>query len=937
MSLGSSLGLGIVLQGKDEMTPSLRSVGSSLSSLGQTAEQAGGRVTSSMQKMGAAIDAEATHRLGEWVEGKKQFFDEASKKAIGFGKSIAEVSTLLDESAFPAAKMRQIVMDLTSQYGGNSEDQARGLYQTISAGIGDVNKATDLMNVANRLSVAGLTTTTEAVDVLTNSVNTYAKSGLTAQQASDAIMKTVAAGKTTAGELAHFLGLVAPNAAVAGISLQDLLATLGTITVQGIRTRIAVTDIQTALSNVVHPSKEAKDEARRLGIEFSSAAIRAKGFPAFLNSITTNAKFTDDTMGKLFGSVQGSVAMNVLATNKGKVFSDMVKELGNSAGATATAFKKMEATEWFYGRQKGGIAEVLGIQAGEALEPMRKVTRQLGDMVFGFWQSLPEGARAWIIRAGYAATATLGLAVSVMVLKTAFVVLGSTIKGTLLIAAPVAAAVAGIGLMIAAMKVLGDHGDKTSASFMNLGSKIKLGIQGVAQLFSQGGFSGAILTELDKAENQGVKRFAIEVWATLKRVELFFREARSSFKTAVEPLRPVFDSLYVSLGKLGVALGLIKENDPAKNVTSWQQWGEAGRAVGKAMAVVTEAIAKGLTTAIEVITPLINGFRVWWAELEKITKQTAGNISGIARDMDRLQGVTASTTDKTKEFNTEWLTLGNVVSVVVGGAVEGTTILWNVMARGFAVASGYIRGLMMTFNELANVLGGLGEMVSGVFSGNWSKAFEGMKRVALGVFANVAQVALGFAKMFAYILDNLISLADRVTGGRASKLIGGPLNAVKTIEGLQVSVDESLAGAMGIKGPRGLKYLRGAREAEPTAPGEEPMTPQREAAANIARLRAAREAAEDARRLIARGSSTHQAAEQARSMVAQGLRPMSLPADAWNMQAEASRPAPRTGDITRIINLQVDGRTLASVVDAEHRDNAITGWHGMVPAEDGGY
>ena len=63
------------------------------------------------------------------------------------------------------------------------------------------------------------------------------------------------------------------------------------------------------------------------------------------------------------------------------------------------------------------------------------------------------------------------------------------------------------GFVVAFQKNLGGIGDFAR----RIGERVTLFFNGIKQLFEQGGFSGAVRDELNRAENQGLKQFLIRI------------------------------------------------------------------------------------------------------------------------------------------------------------------------------------------------------------------------------------------------------------------------------------------------------------------------------------------------------------------------------------------------------------------------------------------
>jgi TP901 family phage tail tape measure protein len=325
-----------------------------------------------------------------------------------YEKSIAEVSTLVDSTILGNEKLIEITEQAALAFGGKAKSQAEALYQTISAGASDAAKATAVLNAANRLAIGGVTDVETAVDGLTTVLNAYSMDMVKdAVPASDSFFVAVRAGKTTVGELSKAIGKVAPLAAAMGLSLDETNAAIATLTTQGIDTRFAVSGLKAAFSNILKPTKEAQDAAEALGIDFSIAALKAKGFKQFLADVTQTTGLTSAELAKLqkqsggnaevfqqlieasggnitamstmFGSIEGINAILALSANEGAKFTEILAQMENKTGATEAAFAKMEDTQ----------AHAFGIMKAQ----FDKSTRALGQ---GFMPAVNDALKSVI-------------------------------------------------------------------------------------------------------------------------------------------------------------------------------------------------------------------------------------------------------------------------------------------------------------------------------------------------------------------------------------------------------------------------------------------------------------------------------------------------------------------------------------------------------------
>ena len=289
----------------------------------------------------------------------------AVKSAAKFEAAMAEVSTLLDDTS-GLEKTADAVKGLAVQFGQMPVDQAKALYQIISAGASTAADQMEQLTAANKLAVGGVTDVTTAADGLTTVLNAYAGSGMSAQEVSDILFTTMKAGKTTIGELSQGIGNVATIAAQTGVTFDQLGAAVGTLTKAGINTSQAMDSLRGVLSAVLKQSDQSVKMAKELGVEFNVTALEAKGLHGFLADIAATGA-TSEQLSKLFGRVEGLNAVMALGSQGGAEFTRQLESMAGAAGATDTAVAKMMESVDFKAKQAAAAFEVLRIEMGKEL------------------------------------------------------------------------------------------------------------------------------------------------------------------------------------------------------------------------------------------------------------------------------------------------------------------------------------------------------------------------------------------------------------------------------------------------------------------------------------------------------------------------------------------------------------------------------------------
>lgn len=331
----------------------------------------------------------------------------ATRDASQFRTALAEVSTLLDDTS-QMDGLEKSVRRLAQEYGGDVIVNTKAMYQVISAGATDSAQAVEILTAANRLAVGGVTDVAIAADGLTSILNAYGEEAGGSANVSDALFVAMKGGKTTIGELAGSIGQVAPLAAQSGVAIDQLLASVATLTKGGISTSEAMTQVRSVLTAVLKPSKAAQDMAANLGIEFDTASIKSRGFAGWLEHVREKAGGSEDAMAQLFGSVEGLSGVLTLTGKGAESFSGILADMANKAGATDTAVDKMMDTPERRALRWQQTMKDLRISLGDAVTAFAPLLDVLGDLVRRF-NELDPTTRTIAVSLGAAALAAAPL------------------------------------------------------------------------------------------------------------------------------------------------------------------------------------------------------------------------------------------------------------------------------------------------------------------------------------------------------------------------------------------------------------------------------------------------------------------------------------------------------------------------------------------------
>lgn len=303
------------------------------------------KVLGSMSSTAASLGKLMLTGLGFFVAIKAVTgFTKAIGDSIGMAadleKSMANVATLVDTATVNMDELTDSVLEMTSEVLKSSEDLSAGLYQVFSAGVTDSAEAMEVLRVSAIAATAGLSDTRTSVDAITTILNAYGLEVDKAIDVSDLLFQTVKLGKTTFSELAVAIGTVISSASSVGIELDELFATLATLTKGGIDTRTATVALRATFLQLLKPSEEAKKKAKELRLEWNVQALQAKGLIRFLGELREKTKGNTEDITALVPNVR---ALNGVLAAIGKQWDELIRvqeEFEDRTGSTQEAFGK---------------------------------------------------------------------------------------------------------------------------------------------------------------------------------------------------------------------------------------------------------------------------------------------------------------------------------------------------------------------------------------------------------------------------------------------------------------------------------------------------------------------------------------------------------------------------------------------------------------------
>jgi hypothetical protein len=413
---------------------------------------------------------------------------------------------------------------------------AGAAYEVQSAGFSKTADTVKILDASLKGSVGGFSNVTTVSKATISVLNAY---GLSADQAAATVDKFTAvqqSGLITVDQYASQISRIAPIAAAAGVSLDQLNGFIATATAAGVPVESTFSGLRAALAATIKPSSDATKEAARLGIQFDATALKTKGLNGILADVKNSGKATGDTFSKLFGSIEAVAAIQPSINNLAKL-EENIRASGDSAGITQKNFDKAKSTLVGFANEAQNALATLGEKINQTaiFNPLIGGAR----LLVSAFQAIPEPAQSLI-------AIIVGLGAS-------FVGVSAVITGVLAVTTPTIAAFKTLGATFAANTVATNATaaatGTASASIATLGA--------TSQTASVGINKAAVATGLLKAALGGLVIFgAIEAFNTfnnvLGRTGRITKEVDDAYKKYIETLKtPLPDTFGTALGANG--------------------------------------------------------------------------------------------------------------------------------------------------------------------------------------------------------------------------------------------------------------------------------------------------------------------------------------------------------------------------------------------------
>lgn len=650
----------------------------------------------------------------------------AVKLAAGFEKGMSNVQSISGASGKQLDKLSAKAKEMGAKTKFSAKEATDAYQYMAMAGwkAGSMMKGIEPIMKLAGASNEDLATTS---DIVTDSLTAFKMTAKETGRFTDVMAAASANSNTNVKMLGESFKYCAPLAGSLKFSVEDVSKGLGLMANSGIKASQAGTSMRALFTRMAKPTKESAAAMKELGISLTNSNGKMKPFDAIMKKMRKSFKgLTEEEQTQYAAMLAGQNGMSgllAMVNASDKDFKKLSKSIDGSSGACNKMYEVSQNNLNGQLTVLKSTVESIGISFGERLAPhVKKLTKFIQSLADKFNGLSKKQQDAIIKNALIAASIGPGL-----------IAFGKLTKG-------VGSAVMGIGNFGRKLPQMG----KNAKDAFNILKGIRVAPpKGLSKIGSSIGKVGGRAAGLKKP-------FGV-LGNLLKGVGGKCSFLLTPFKGLFGVFGKFSGKLFAPFTKLGSVFGTVGK-------AAFTFLGPAGSVVA-----ILGAIAVG-------------GVLVYknWDKIKKMAAKLGSviknafthsglNIKAFQKSVGGLgKKVTSLGKKFGKSFSGMQKALGPVLKWIGGTFFKGLQVYLSGIV-GFA--SGLLKGVVDVAGGLLDALGGVIDFVTGIFTGNWKKAWTGVKEIFGGVFSALVGLVKTPINAVIGLVNGIVSGINKVFGG----------------------------------------------------------------------------------------------------------------------------------------------------------------------------
>lgn len=675
------------LKAMRKMSSEAKATGKSIKSAGDTIANAGSAMTKSVTAPIAGVGIAAV------------------KTAADYESAMSNVQAITGATGDDFKKLTQLGKDLGASTAWSAQECAEAMQYTGMAGWTAKENIDGLKGILDLASASG-TDLARTSDIMTDAISAFGYKASDSAKFADVMTKACTSANVsvdTLGESYKYCGAICGTM---GYSIDEVTSSLAVMGNMGIKGSQAGTALKNAISNMAAPTKNMKAAMDDLGISIVNQDGSMKSWGDVIKNLQGSFKgLTQDQQAayakQLFGkeSMAGMLAIINTSTSDYNALADSIKNSGGAANdAAQTQLNNLNGQLTLLKSALEGAA----ITIGDKLLPYIKNAVGWVQKATDWFNGLSDAQVSMIMKfAGIAAAigpallifgklvSTVGKVYSTFGMITGAIAKAGGVMG--LITSPAGIVIAVLAGVAAAAFLIIKNWDKIKPVVI----KVKDAFIGVMPTIKQ-------------AVKSAIAAIAPVIKTVVNTISTIIPIIAKTFVSVAQKLTPVVKTI----------ANIVKAAIPVVGKLFAAAFTFVGSTITKVMPYINriaKVIGSVLVFAVKAVSPVLSKMASTFSTIFT----SVFNI--VSKIVNKLKPV----------FNG----IGIVIKAVMAVVKTEITTAFRIAANVIESAAGSIKRVI---SGITKVFNGILDFISGVFTGNWKKAWEGVKNIFGGAFQALA-------------------------------------------------------------------------------------------------------------------------------------------------------------------------------------------------------
>lgn len=289
----------------------------------------------------------ATQLIVRGLNAITQALGEAATAAAAFEIDTARIANITAEGQAGVDGLRDSINGLAEATGRPIAEVTEASLEALQNNLGNTAETIDLLTgAADDLAKITGSTLTSSINSLSSVLKAFNRPISDAADIADTFFVAIDKGRISLDQMENRLGTILPQSNALGISFEEAAAAAASLTLSGLNTQTALTQIRNIQAKLIKPTEELEKAFKNLGVTSGEELVeRFGGLSGALRALQRNFNGNEKAVAKAFNTIRGQLGVLNLLANEGTNFSNVLEAIRDRSGRAATAAQEINKTK----------------------------------------------------------------------------------------------------------------------------------------------------------------------------------------------------------------------------------------------------------------------------------------------------------------------------------------------------------------------------------------------------------------------------------------------------------------------------------------------------------------------------------------------------------------------------------------------------------------